>query len=132
QLDRFFMADVPGHHWEPVAIASAVLFYLNRAVTKEEIWYGYAGAAMVALLAGFHAPHGDRGLAWMLLAIVPFLIGWRARLADFRIQGYALAALGLGGMAITPTEPVWSLAIAAVLTYALAMCPLPESESEIA
>jgi hypothetical protein len=130
-LDRLLIADVPGHHWEPVAAAGAALFYLNRILTKEEMWYGYAGAGMLALLAGFHAPHHDRGLAWMLLAVVPFLIGWRASLADFRIQAYALAVLGIAGMAAAHAEPIPSLAIAAALTYGLTRLALPDSESEV-
>jgi hypothetical protein len=121
-IDRLLIADVPGHHWEPVAMAGAAVFYLNRLVTPEETWYGYAGTGMLMLLLGFHAPHHDRGLAWMLLGAVPFVIGWRRRLMDFRIQGYAFGVLGFAAMGGAMLEPRLSLAIGAVLMYALALC----------
>jgi len=62
----------------------------------------------MALVAGFEAPHGDRGLAWMLLAIIPFLIGWRWRLPDLRLQAYGLAVIGPIGMAVSWPEPRFS------------------------
>ena len=104
--------------WTPVAALSAVAFYGNRALQAADTFYGYAGAAMLALIAGFRAPHNDRALAWLLLAAAPYAIGWRARLADFRIQAYGLGTLGLLGMAAFWPEPHLSIGIAAGLAYA--------------
>ena len=104
--------------WTPVAGLSAAVFYGNRALRAADTVYGYAGAAMLALIAGFRAPYDDRGLAWMLLAIAPYAIGWRARLADFRLQAYGLGTLGLLGMAAFWPAPNWSIGIGAALVYA--------------
>ncbi len=118
------LPDLPAHAWTPVAIASVAVFYANRALRSADTYYGYAAAGMMALVAGFNAPHGDRGLAWMVLAAGPFLVGWRWRLVDFRIQAYALAFLGTVGMAFGWPEPALSLAIAGALTYGGVFCAL--------
>ncbi len=122
QLGRLVVADLtalqPGE-WVPVAALDAAVFYANRFRDR---WYGYAGAAMLALIAGFEAPHDDRGLAWTILGAVAFAAGWRGRLSDLRIQGYALAALGVLGMAAATPEPRLSIAIGAALFYAAALC----------
>jgi hypothetical protein len=107
--------------WTPLAALNAVAFYANRALRSADTFYGYAGAAMLALIAGFRAPHNDRGLAWLVLAVPPFAIGWRARLADFRLQSYGLGTLGLLGMAVFWPEPNLSLGIGAALVYAAAI-----------
>jgi hypothetical protein len=104
--------------WTPVAASNAVVFYANRALRSADTIYGYAGAGMLALIAGYRAPHGDRGLAWMLLAAVPYAAGWRWRLPDFRFQAYGLGTLGLFGMAAFWPEPNLSIAIGAALAYA--------------
>ena len=109
--------------WTPVAVLNVAVFYANRALRSADTFYGYAAAAMMALVAGFEAP-GDRGLAWMLLAAGPFLVGWRWRLLDFRLQAYGLAAIGPIGMAISWPEPPLSLGIGAALTYAGTLCAL--------
>ena len=108
--------------WTPVAAFNVAVFYANRAIRKTDIFYGFAAAALMALIAGFEAPHGDRGLAWMLLAIIPFLIGWRWRLPDLRLQAYGLAVIGPIGMAVSWPEPRLSVAIGAALTFAGALC----------
>src|SRR5262249_33985649 len=110
--------------WTPAALANVVVFYANRALRSADVYYGYAAAAMMALIAGFDAPHGDRGLAWMVMAAGPFLIGWRWKQVDFRIQAYALAALGPAGRAFWWPEPPLSMGIGAALAYAGALCAL--------
>jgi len=114
--------------WTPVAIANVVVFYANRAIRSADIYYGYAAAAMMALIAGFDAPHHDRGLAWMVLAAGPFLVGWRWRQVDFRIQAYCLAALGPAGMAFGWPEPPLSMGIGAAIAYAATLCALRSKE----
>jgi hypothetical protein len=52
--------------------------------------------------------------------MVPFVPGWRLRLADFRFQGYALAGLAAGGTVITAPHPPLATAISAAACYALA------------
>jgi len=108
--------------WTPVAALNVAVFYANRWLRSADTFYGYAAAAIMALIAGFEAPHGDRGLAWMLLAAGPFLVGWRWRLLDFRLQAYGLAAIGPIGMAVGWPEPPLSMAIGAALAYAGVLC----------
>ena len=116
------LPDKPASAWTPVAVLSVAVFYANRALRSADTFYGYAAAAMMALVAGFVAPHGDRGLAWMVLAAGPFLVGWRWRLVDFRLQAYALAAIGPIGMAVGWPEPSLSMGIGAALAYAGTLC----------
>jgi hypothetical protein len=113
---------LPARAWTWVGALNVVVFYANRALRSADTFYGYAAAGMIALVAGFEAPHGDRGLAWMLLAAGPFLVGWRWRLPDFRIQGYALAFIGPIGMAVGWPEPPLSVGIGAALAFAGALC----------
>ena len=116
------MPEVAVRTWTPVAVVNVVVFYANRALRSVDTYYGYAAAAMMALIAGFNAPHDDRGLAWMVLAAGPFLVGWQWRLPDFRYQAYGLAFLGPIGMVIGWPEPPLSIGIGAALTYAGVMC----------
>ena len=125
ELGHFVVKTVPEvtpRGWTPVAVANVAVFYANRALRSADTYYGFAAAAMMALIAGFIAPHHDRGLAWMLLAAGPFLVGWRWRLPDFRLQAYGLAAIGPIGMAASWPEPPLSIGIGAALAYAGALC----------
>ena len=110
----------PANAWMPAALANVGVLYGNRALCSADAVYGYCGLAVAALLAGYHAPRDDRGLAWMALAAVPFAIGWLRRQLDLRIHGYLLACLGFLGMAIEWPEPALSLGIGAALAYAAA------------
>lgn len=120
ELGRLLAIDMPGlpyRDWTPIAALDAVVFYANRALRPADILYGYAGAAMAALVAGYEA-HRDRGLAWFGLASGPFVVGFLRRLPDFRYQAYGLATLGLIGMGAAAHEPPVSLAIGAAMAYA--------------
>lgn len=121
--------------WTPAMALSALLFYVNRALRSADTFYGYAGSAMAALILGFETPQRYLGPAWFALAAALFAVGWLRRLHDFRIQGYLVAALGLGGTAeyqasiatggAPPFRHLWiSLAFAALLSYAGTICGL--------
>ncbi|MBS1858923.1 MAG: DUF2339 domain-containing protein, partial [Acidobacteria bacterium] len=110
------------HAWEPVAIATAAAFYLNRALRPADVYYGYAAAALAALTGGYLAPPEWRGRTWSLMAAAPFAIGWWRRQRDFRFQGYGLAVLGAAATAIYAPLPAGSLAVAAVVAYGLVQC----------
>jgi uncharacterized membrane protein len=127
--------DVPRQQWIPVAAASAVVFYLNRALCAADVGYGYAAAGLLALLAGYETPERYRGAAWLALAAAPFFVGWWRRLMDFRIQAYLLAGLGVFGTALyqlsiaagyaQPFAHPWiSLVVAAAIGYAAVLCAL--------
>jgi len=118
--------------WEPVAALAVVFFYLNRVLKTDEVWYGYAGLAMAMLVSGFEAHDPWRGRAWSLMAIIPFVIGWRRRLVDFRFQGYALAAAGAIATAIYTPYPWLSLAVVAAVAYGMVHATLWSGEDRFA
>ncbi len=113
---------LPTDQWLPVASLDAVVFYANRALYAADTFYGYAGAAMVALAIGKKIPEPSRSVAWQVAALGAFAFGWWRRLVDFRLQGYLLLAVGLAGTALEMRE--LPLAAAAGLCYAAALCAL--------
>jgi hypothetical protein len=131
--------EVPRQQWIPAAAVNAVVFYLNRALRTADVGYGYAAAAMLALVAGYETPERYRGAAWFTLAAAPFFVGWWRRLLDFRIQAYLLAGLGVFGTALyqldlaagsaPPFAHPWiSLVVAATLSYAAVLSVLWSAE----
>ncbi len=118
------IAHLPARAWEPVAAFNVAIFYLNRALEVSEVWYGYAAAALAALITGFEADGPWRGRAWCLISIGPFALGWWRRLFDFRAQGYALALAGVIATSLYTPYPALSLAAAAALAYGAVHCAL--------
>jgi hypothetical protein len=114
--------DLPGSQWAPVASLDANVLYINRALYAADSFYGYAGAAAVALVIGreTHAPY--RSAAWQIAAGGAFVFGWWRRLFDFRLQGYLLLAVGLAGTAVETRD--LPLAVAAGICYAAVLCAL--------
>ncbi len=119
---------LPLHAWVPVAVATAAVFYINRALGAEDLFFGYAGAAVMALAGGYLAPAHECGPVWFALAGAAFAVGWWRRLADFRYQGYLMAGLAAIGTLFTSPHPPLAIFIGAVAGYALAACALESSE----
>jgi uncharacterized membrane protein len=128
--------------WTPVTALNGVLFYLNRALRGEDRFYGYSAAAVFALIIGAETPERYRGLAWFLFAAGVFAFGWLRRLFDFRVQGYALAGLGLLGTGMYQLEvaagvaeplhhPLVALGCSALLAYAAVWCALRSGEDRL-
>jgi uncharacterized membrane protein len=115
---------VPLRTWEPVAIATIAVFYLNRALRASDVVYGYVAAGIAALVTGLEATAETVGRIWSLLAFVPFAFGWLRRQVDFRIHGYALAAIGAIATAIYAPHPPIALAIGSVVGYAFVQIAL--------
>jgi len=122
---------LPARSWEAVAALNVAVFYLNRALQTSEVWYGYAAAAMAALVSGSEAGEPWRGRVWSLMALGPFALGWWRRLPDFRLQGYALAILGAAATTIYLPYPALSLAIVAAVAYAFVQATLWSSEDRL-
>ena len=121
-LLTFELTDLPVRSWTPIAAFEAVVFYANRFLRSTDLFYGYAAAGMVALVAGYEAPERYQAVAWMLLGLAPFAFGWWRRLLDFRIQGYLLVSLGL---VATSTDLLkLPLSVATGVTYGLTLCAL--------
>src|ERR1019366_9386927 len=113
---------LPVDQWLPVASLDAVVFYANRALYAADYFYGYAGAAALALVIGKKTQEPYRSVAWQAAAASAFGFGWWRRLFDFRLQGYLLLAVGLAGTAAETRE--LPLAVAAGVCYAMALCAL--------
>ena len=113
---------LPVDQWLPVASLDAVVFYANRALYAADYFYGYAGAAALALVIGKKTQEPYRSVAWQAAAAGAFAFGWWRRLFDFRLQGYLLLAVGLAGTAAETRE--LPLAVAAGVCYAVALCAL--------
>ncbi len=122
------VTDLPVSAWTPAAALTALVFYANRAMRAADTFYGYAAAAVAALIAGHQAPARECGRVWFLLAAGPFFVGWWRRLADFRRQGYLLASLAAAGTLFTMPHPPLSIAIGAAVSCAAALCALWSAE----
>jgi uncharacterized membrane protein len=141
---KLFASDIPNagtvtvagralKDWTPSAALAALLFYVNRALRKAGVSYGYFASALVALILGFEISLRHVGIAWLGLDALLFLLGWGWRLLDFRMQGYLGGMLAVGGIAFyqfsilegaaAPDPHPWiSLACAAAIAYAAALC----------
>ena len=71
---------------------------------------------MLALVIGKETPEPYRAIAWLLLAAMTFLLGWRRRLFDFRVHGYLVGVLGIGAALVQ--AHALPLACAAGMGYA--------------
>jgi uncharacterized membrane protein len=120
-LHLFFvdLVQYPKEIWIPAAVVNAVLFYANRGLRARNVLYGYAGAAMLALIAWNEVDGPYRGAAWLVLACAPFLLGWWRRMADFRFQGYLLAVSGTVATELALPYQWPALAITAAVAYGL-------------
>ena len=78
----------------PITVATAALFYLNRALKRPGLEYSYPAAALLAVAIGFEVPPVWLGIAWMGLALALFEFGFWTGLREFRLQGYGAAAVG--------------------------------------
>jgi uncharacterized membrane protein len=116
ELVRLFTLDLFMAQWVPVASVDAMVFYVNRAIYAADSFYGYAGAALAALVIGKETSEPSRSVWWQAAAVAAFAIGWWRRLFDFRLQGYLLLVLGLGGTALEMR--ILPLSLAACICYA--------------
>ena len=115
---------IPLRTWEPVAVATIAVFYLNRALRAGDVIYGYVAVGLAAVVSGFESTAETVGRVWSVLAFAPFAYGWLRRQSDFRIQGYALAAIGAIATAIYAPHPPIALAIGAAAAYAFVQIAL--------
>ena len=111
---------LPADAWVPVAAADAAVFYAN-CVLAGDVVFGFAGAGMLALVAGAKIEEPQWGRAWLALGAAAFAVGWWRRAFDFRAQGYALAVLGGAAAALYTPHPPMALISAAVAAYGFAL-----------
>jgi uncharacterized membrane protein len=119
--------------WTPSAALAVAVFHANRWLRKSGKAYGYAASALIALIMGFEIPLRHLGAGWLGLGVLLFVVGWRFRLPDFRLQGYMAGAIALQATALYQAQIAWgistpwpyawvSLALAAAVSYAAASC----------
>jgi uncharacterized membrane protein len=116
------VAALPVNAWAPMAASDAVIFYLNRALYPPDVFFGYAGSALFAIVAGNLVAAPYRATALLLMAAAAFAFGCQRRLPDFRFQGYLLGTAGLIAIAFRPRE--LSLSGAVAVAYAVSMYAL--------
>jgi hypothetical protein len=83
------------HIWTPMALAAAVVFYLNRVLEPAARFYSYAAAALVATVLVGEVPLEWLGVAGLTMAAAVYEIGRRRRMPDFVHQSAGLAVLAL-------------------------------------
>src|SRR5262249_28299459 len=58
EVGHLAIVELPGvavRAWTPIAALDALVYYANRAMIRTDVAYGYCGAAMLALVAGYEA-----------------------------------------------------------------------------
>lgn len=123
---------LPLDAWVPLAALDAAVFYANRALCAADVYFGYAGAAMLALIVGYKTAQPLWGRCWLALGVGAFAIGWWRRLFDFRAQGYLLAILGAAATALYSPHPPFALAAGAAIGYAAVLCTKFSSADHLA
>jgi hypothetical protein len=121
---------LPADRWIPVASLDIVVFYANRALFAADKFYGYAAAAALALVIGKETEEPHRCVVWQAAAAGLFAFGWGKRLFDFRLQAYALLAIGLAGSAAALRD--FPLAAAAIVGYAAVLTALGSAQDRLA
>ncbi len=106
------------HQLAPPLAILALIFYVNRYLAKEALYFGYAASAMVAILIGGEIPWRFASIGWLAFGAVLFEFGVTRGLADIRFQSYALTLLGAAGAGLGHIDPQQAVS---PWTYAFAM-----------
>jgi hypothetical protein len=120
-LGKLAAVDIPqpGHTWTPVALVSAGLFYVNRALHRLTREYSYTAALLLLAVLGFVVPPVYLGIAWLGLALALFQFGFWMKLWEFRLQSYMIAVLGFGVLltlnAFVPDAHPWQTLLTTAL-----------------
>jgi uncharacterized membrane protein len=112
--------------WAPPLAILAGIFYLNRGLAKNALYFGCLASGFVALILGAELPWRFAGIAWLICGAILFELGTRKDLLDFRLQGYGLALLGAGGTAFSYLDPhrihnAWAYGVGTALSLAVAI-----------
>lgn len=103
-------------HWVPVAFVMAVLFYINRRLTREGPEWTWPAAGLMMLASGGLLDEKWFTAAWMALALALVEAHVRTRANEFRWQAAAIGALAaFAGCAAGTGQPMF---LAAALAYA--------------
>jgi uncharacterized membrane protein len=125
--------------WAPPLAVLALVFYFNRSLAKESRYFGHMASAFLAVVMGLELPWRYAGTATLVYGIFLLELGIHRDLFDFRLQGYALAALGAIGAGFSFLDPLharnaWIYGAGAALCLSLSiraarsLASLPEVE----
>lgn len=103
----------------PPALIMALVFYLNRWLSRTDRSFSYAASAVAAAAIWTSAPWTWAGAAWLVFGAVLLEFGARTGLAEFRHQAFALLAIGTLGT--VPADRTYSYALGSFLTLGTAI-----------
>lgn len=112
--------------WAPALVVMALVFYLNRCLSRESRYFGFLASMFIALVMGVELPWRYAGGAALIYGVFLMELGIRRDLFDFRLQGYGLTALGAIGAGLSFLDPLhvrnaWVYGFGASLSLALAI-----------
>lgn len=81
--------------WTAPALFQAVLYYVNRVLREPNRMFSWVASVLLALVVAQRLPNRLAGTGWLVLAVLLFEIGVRARRSEFRYQAYAIGASGV-------------------------------------
>ena len=125
--------------WAPPLVVLALVFYFNRGLAKQSRYFGYIASACLTLVMSVELPWRYAGAAALIYGILLLELGIRRDLLDFRLQGYAIAALGAIGAGFSFLDPqharnIWiyggaaGLSLSVSIRAARSLASLPEME----
>ncbi len=88
------------HSASNIALLHAIIFYTNRALRSPGLLFSYTASALVAIMIAAECPHRFMGSALAALGLVLLEFGLRRGLSEFRYQGYAALAMGIGAKVV--------------------------------
>lgn len=103
----------------PPAIVMALVFYVNRWLSRTDRTFSYAASALIAAAIWTDAPWSWAGAAWLLFGAALLEFGSRTRLTEFRHQAYALLAIGTLGTLPSNRTPAYALGTLLTLSTAI-------------
>ncbi len=103
----------------PPVVFHAAIFWVNRAIRRQNIWFSSAAALLVAVVIVIEAPGPFVGAGWAILGAVLLQVGLRLRASEFRVQSYALFAAACANSAMSKDWRALLVSAAAVYFCAI-------------
>lgn len=116
------LGGVPIGDGTPPLALIAVLFYLNRYLSKAEPHWSYFASAFVTIITLRETrSHDWAGIIQLAWSAFLFEFGLRKKLSEFRVQSYVVASLSFAITALlslSQESAAWPAALAALVFYA--------------
>jgi hypothetical protein len=99
----------------PPVLFHAAIFWVNRAIRRQNIWFSSLAALLIAVVIALEAPGPFVGAGWAILGAALLQIGLWLRASEFRVQSYVLFAAACANSAMSKD---WrALLISAIAVY---------------